>query len=295
MASNVAQPLERQFSLIAGVTQMTSTSVLGSTQITLQFDLNRNIDAAALDVQAAINAAGGQLPTNLPRRRPFARSTRPIRPIMILAVQSDTLPLTEVNDYADNILAQQISQITGRRPGQSSAASRSRRCGSRSTRPSSPALGLSLDDVRGVLATATVNAAQGQHRRRATRASPSTPTISAGGGRAANDVMVGYQTARRSGCATSAQAVRRRTEDVQSCAALARTTSRPCILLVIQAAGRQRHRDGRSDQGRAAAAAGRHPARRSTSTPSSTARRPSAPRCTTSSSRWCSPSAWWCW
>jgi HAE1 family hydrophobic/amphiphilic exporter-1 len=66
MASNVAQPLERQFSLIAGLSQMTSTSAQGTTQITLQFDLNRNIDAAALDVQAAINAAGGQLPANLP-------------------------------------------------------------------------------------------------------------------------------------------------------------------------------------------------------------------------------------
>ena len=66
MASNVAQPLERQFSLIAGLSQMTSTSALGSTQITLQFDLDRNIDAAALDVQSAINAAAGQLPTNLP-------------------------------------------------------------------------------------------------------------------------------------------------------------------------------------------------------------------------------------
>src|SRR5579885_2860991 len=66
MASNVATPLERQFSLIAGLTQMTSTSYIGSTQITLQFDLNRSIDAAATDVQAAINAASGQLPANLP-------------------------------------------------------------------------------------------------------------------------------------------------------------------------------------------------------------------------------------
>jgi len=79
MASNVAQPLERQFSLIAGLSQMTSQSALGTTQITLQFDLNRNIDAAALDVQAAITAASGQLPASLPIRRRFAKSTRPIR------------------------------------------------------------------------------------------------------------------------------------------------------------------------------------------------------------------------
>ena len=78
MASTVAQPLERQFAQIAGVTQMTSTSTLGATSITLQFDLNRNIDAAAQDVQAAITAAGGSCRPTSPRRRPIARSTRPI-------------------------------------------------------------------------------------------------------------------------------------------------------------------------------------------------------------------------
>lgn len=79
MASNVAQPLERQFSLIPGLTQMTSTSSLGLSQITLQFDLARDIDGAALDVQSAINAATGQLPKTLPTLPPSARSTRPIR------------------------------------------------------------------------------------------------------------------------------------------------------------------------------------------------------------------------
>ena len=80
MAANVAQPLERQFSLIAGLSQMTSTSALGTTQITLQFDLDRNIDAAALDVQSAINAASGQLPPTCPVRRPSARPIRPTSP-----------------------------------------------------------------------------------------------------------------------------------------------------------------------------------------------------------------------
>jgi hypothetical protein len=112
MASNVAQPLERQFSLIAGLSQMTSQSTLGSTQITLQFDLNRNIDAAALDVQAAINASR-QLPANLPNPPTFRKINPADSPIMIMSVQSDALPLTVVNDYADNILAQQISQISG--------------------------------------------------------------------------------------------------------------------------------------------------------------------------------------
>ncbi len=113
MASNVAQPLERQFSLIAGLSQMTSISGQSQTQITLQFDLDRSIESAAVDVQAAINAATGQLPSNLPSAPTFRKVNPADAPILILSVQSDTLPITEVNDYADNILAQQISQIKG--------------------------------------------------------------------------------------------------------------------------------------------------------------------------------------
>ena len=96
---------------------MTSTSVLGTTQITLQFDLDRNIDAAALDVQAAIDAAAGQLPKNLPSPPTYRKINPADSPILILAVQSDVLPLTEVNDYADNVLAQQICADPRRRPG----------------------------------------------------------------------------------------------------------------------------------------------------------------------------------
>ncbi|MFL9926153.1 efflux RND transporter permease subunit [Herbaspirillum lusitanum] len=160
MASNVAQPLERQFSLIAGLTQMTSQSSLGNTQITLQFDLNRNIDAAALDVQAAINASSGQLPANLPNPPTFRKINPADSPIMIMSVQSDALPLTEVNDYADNILAQQISQITGvglvNVNGQQKPAVRIQ------VDPAKIAtLGISLEDIRGVIATTTVNQPKG--------------------------------------------------------------------------------------------------------------------------------------
>ncbi len=96
MASSVAQPLERQFALIPGLSQMTSSSSLGTTQITLQFDLNRNIDGAALDVQSAITAAGGQLPSNLPSP-PTLRKINPGNfSILVLAVQSDSLPITQV-------------------------------------------------------------------------------------------------------------------------------------------------------------------------------------------------------
>jgi len=113
MASTVAQPLERQFSQISGVAQMPSVSVGGSTQVVVQFDLDRNIDGAALDVQAAINNAGGQLPRNLPNPPIFRKVNPADSPILILAVQSDVLPLIEVDDHADNILSQQISQISG--------------------------------------------------------------------------------------------------------------------------------------------------------------------------------------
>jgi len=160
MASNVAQPLERQFSLIAGLSQMTSTSGLGNTQITLQFDLDRSIDAAALDVQAAINASTGQLPANLPSPPTFRKVNPADAPILILSVQSKTLPLTEVNDYADNILAQQISQISG--VGLVNIGGVQKPAVRIQVDPAKlAALGLSLEDVRTVLSSATVNAPKG--------------------------------------------------------------------------------------------------------------------------------------
>ncbi len=113
MASSVAQPLERQIAQIPGVTQMTSTSSLGATGITVQFDLDRNIDAAANDVQAAINAAAGQLPKILPSPPTYRKVNPSDAPILILSLTSDVAPITDVDDVAENILAQQISQISG--------------------------------------------------------------------------------------------------------------------------------------------------------------------------------------
>ncbi len=160
MASNVAQPLERQFSLIAGLSQMTSTSGIGSTQITLQFDLNRPIDAAALDVQAAINASTGQLPANLPNPPTFRKTNPADAPIMLLTVQSKTLPLIQVNDYADNILAQQISQISG--VGLVNIGGAQKPAVRVQVDPTKiAALGLSLEDIRGVIATISVNQPKG--------------------------------------------------------------------------------------------------------------------------------------
>src|SRR5208282_1281081 len=105
MASAVATPLEYQFAEIPGLSQMTSTSVLGTAQITLQFDLDRNIDGAAQDIQSAINAAGGQLPKNLPTPPSYRKVNPADSPILMLAAHSEVLPLTTVDDYAENVIA----------------------------------------------------------------------------------------------------------------------------------------------------------------------------------------------
>ena len=160
MASNVATPLERQFSLIAGITQMTSSSTLGQASVVLQFELSRNIDGAAQDVQAAINAAGGQLPTNLPAP-PSIRKVNPAdAPILVISMRSDTLPIAEVSDYADSIVAQQISRIDGvglvNIFGQRKPAVRIQIDPRKAA-----ALGIQLDAVRAVIAANTVNAPKG--------------------------------------------------------------------------------------------------------------------------------------
>ncbi len=160
MASNVATPLERQMSLIPGVTQMTSTSFNGQTTITLQFELSRNIDGAAQDVQAAITAASGQLPSNLPAA-PTIRKVNPAdAPILVLSVDSDTLPLATVSDYADNVLSQQISRIEGvglvNVGGQQKPAMRIQ------IDPRAVAArGMQLDTIRATIASNTVNAPKG--------------------------------------------------------------------------------------------------------------------------------------
>jgi HAE1 family hydrophobic/amphiphilic exporter-1 len=160
MASSVAQPLERQLAQIPGITQMTSTSSLGSASITLQFDLNRLIDAAANDVQAAINAASGQLPKNLPSPPTYRKVNPADSPIMILSATSDTLPLTTVSDRTDAQLAQQISQIPGVAQvfvgGQQKPSVRIQVDPTKLV-----AKGLSLEDVRSQIAIATTDSPKG--------------------------------------------------------------------------------------------------------------------------------------
>ncbi|MEO8796885.1 MAG: efflux RND transporter permease subunit, partial [Polyangiaceae bacterium] len=113
MASSVATPLERRFGRIAGLTEMTSVSSLGSTSITLQFDLDKDVDGAARDVQAAIAAAGGELPPTLPLKPRYRKVNPADAPILIVALQSDTLPLSDIFDAATTILAQKVSQVKG--------------------------------------------------------------------------------------------------------------------------------------------------------------------------------------
>ncbi|MDR3486439.1 MAG: efflux RND transporter permease subunit [Bradyrhizobium sp.] len=160
MATSVAQPLERQFAQIPGITQMTSTSSLSSTAITIQFDLNRSIDAATNDILGGINAAGGQLPKSLPTPPTYRKVNPADSPILLLSMTSDTLPVTEVDDYADNQMAQQISQISGVAQviigGQQKPAVRVQIDPAKLV-----AKGLSLEDVRNQLAVATVDNAKG--------------------------------------------------------------------------------------------------------------------------------------
>src|SRR5229473_6397653 len=113
MAATVAAPLERRLGEIAGVTELTSVSSLGSTRITVQFDLSRNIDGAARDVQAALNAALTDLPGDLQSRPTFRKFNPASTPIMILALTSKTIPPSSLYDVADTVIAQRLSQVQG--------------------------------------------------------------------------------------------------------------------------------------------------------------------------------------
>ncbi|HWA45201.1 MAG TPA: multidrug efflux RND transporter permease subunit [Hypericibacter adhaerens] len=160
MASSVTQPLEHQIGQIPGVTQMTSSSTLGNSAITIQFDLGRDIDGAAQDVQTAINAAGGQLPQSLPSPPTYRKVNPSDSPILVLALTSDALPLTTVDDYAENVLAQQISQISG--VAQVSIGGQQKPAVRVQVDPQKiAALGLSLEDVRASLVGATVDSPKG--------------------------------------------------------------------------------------------------------------------------------------
>jgi multidrug efflux pump len=160
MASSVTTPLERQFGQISGLAQMTSQSSFGTSTIILQFNLDRDIDAAAQDVQAAINAAGGVLPANMPNPPTYNKVNPADTPILTLQITSDTLPLEKVNDLADTVLAQKLSEVSGvglvTIEGNQKPAVRVR------INPAAIASqGLSLEDVRAALTANNINAPKG--------------------------------------------------------------------------------------------------------------------------------------
>ena len=160
MASSVTTPLERQFGQVPSLAQMTSVSSYGSSQITLQFTLDRNIDAAEQDVQAAINTASSLLPRTLPTPPTYSKSNPADTPVLTLAVSSEALPLSKVDDFADSILAQKISQVSGvglvtlnggQKPAVRIQADPQALAG----------LGLTLEDVRTAVVAANVNQPKG--------------------------------------------------------------------------------------------------------------------------------------
>jgi hydrophobe/amphiphile efflux-1 (HAE1) family protein len=160
MASSVATPLERRFGRIAGISEITSSSTLGATQVTLQFDLDRDVDAAARDVQAAINAAGGELPPGLPTKPTYRKVNPADAPILILSATSETMPLPQVFDIANAIIAQKISQIGG--VGLVTVGGGVQPAVRIQCDPATLAgLGLNLEDVRNVVGVATTNTPKG--------------------------------------------------------------------------------------------------------------------------------------
>jgi multidrug efflux pump len=161
MASAVATPLERQFGRIASINQMTSASQLGSTGIALQFDLNRNIDAAARDVQAAINASRSQLPANLPSNPSYRKVNPSDSPILLLGLTSDTQTVPQMYDAADSILSQKLSQVDG--VGQVFVWGSAQPAVRAEVNPTLlNKLGVGLDTVRNALNAANANTAKGQ-------------------------------------------------------------------------------------------------------------------------------------
>ena len=227
MAATVATPLERALGRIAGVTEMTSGSSLGNTRITLQFDLNRDIDGAARDVQAAINAARSQLPTSLPRNPTYRKVNPADAPILILALTSDTMDRGQLYDAASTILAQRISQVSG--VGQVTVGGASLPAVRVELNPTAlNSYGIALDDVRAALAAANANRPKGsledgdrhwqiQANDQATKASEYIPLI------------VAY----RNGAAVRLSEVAEVVDSVEDLRNAGSSNGRPSVLLII--------------------------------------------------------------
>src|SRR5882757_1378801 len=160
MASSVTTPLERQFGQISGLAMMTSVSSFGNATITLQFNLDRDIDAAAQDVQAAMNAANGVLAKGMPNPPTYSKVNPADSPILTLEISSDSLPLEKVNDLADTVLAQKLSEVTG--VGLVTIEGNQKPAVRVQVNPAAIAsLGISFEDIRTALLANNVNAPKG--------------------------------------------------------------------------------------------------------------------------------------
>ena len=284
MASSVAQPLERQLAQIPGVAQMTSTSSLGTTAVTIQFDLNRNIDGAANDVQAAINAAGGQLPKNLPSPPTYRKVNPADSPILLLSATSDTLPLTEVSATRSMPSSPSRSARFPASRRSRSAASRSRRSAIQIDPAKLVAKGLSLEDVR---------SPDRDHDRRQPKGNIDGATRSYT--IYANDQLTGLQglerrhhrlSQRRAACAFATSAAPSPGPEDAKQAAWA-DGKRGVFLIVFKQPGANVIDTVDKIKAAAAAAARGDPARHQDRHSSATAPRPSAPRSRTCNSRCC--------
>src|SRR5712675_3591882 len=160
MTSSVTTPLERQFGQISGLSQMTSISSFGNASITLQFNLDRDIDSAAQDVQAAMNAANGVLPKNMPNPPTYSKVNPADTPILTLQITSETLPLEKVNDLADTVLAQKLSEVSG--VGLVTIEGNQKPAVRVQVNPAAIAgLGIGFEDIRNALSQNNVNAPKG--------------------------------------------------------------------------------------------------------------------------------------
>ena len=227
MASSVATPLERQLGHIAGVTEMTSASYLGSTSVTLQFELNRDIDAAARDVQAAINAARGYLPANLPNNPTYRKVNPADAPIMIVALTSDVYDQGKLYDAASTILQQKLSQIQG--VGQVVVGGSSLPAVRVDVNPTQlNATGLGLEDVRNMLSQQNANLAKGQLANNNTTADLATndQLLKAADYR---QLIVGYTN----GAAIRLSDIAKVQDSVENLRSAGLANGKPCALVII--------------------------------------------------------------
>jgi multidrug efflux pump len=227
MASSVATPLERQFGRVAGVTEMTSTSSLGRTAITLQFDLNRNIDAAARDVEAAINAARGYLPTDLPNNPTYRKVNPSDAPILIIALTSDAYDRGRLYDVASTIMQQKLSQVQG--VGQVVVGGGSLPAVRVELNPTAlNRYGLGLEDIRNLLAAQNANRPKGQvaDNTNTTDLATNDQLLKAD---AYRPLIVSYQN----GAALKLSDVANVEDSVEDLRATGMTNGKPSVLVVI--------------------------------------------------------------